>query len=81
MSVTPADARRWIARFDAAERADRDEKRRRGPRPDWSIAVGLSLLHAARLGARDQPLITPTRQEQVEGVRAVWDTLRSRFRS
>jgi hypothetical protein len=80
MPLTAADARRWLAGFDAAARADREEKRRQGARPEWAIAVSLSLLRAARLAAGDRPLSAPTREAQLEAVRATWDRLRSRLR-
>lgn len=79
MPVTAADARRWLGGFEAAERADREEKRRQGPRPEWSIALALSLLNAARLAARGRSLVDPRRDEEDAAVRAVWSRLRSRF--
>ena len=78
--MTAADVRRWIGNFEAAEQADRDQKRREGARPEWSIALSLSLLKAARLAAGDGTLIDPRRNDEDEAVRAVWDRLRSRLR-
>ena len=80
MSMTAADARRWLEGFEAAARVDREEKRRQGPNPQWAIAISLSLLRAARLAAGDAPLSTPTHEKQAEGVRVVWDRLRSKLR-
>ena len=52
MALTAADARRWLQGFEAAGRADREAKRAQGPRPEWSIALALSLIDAARAAAR-----------------------------
>ncbi len=79
MSVTAAEAKRWLAGFDAAEQADRVEKRRQGPRPEWSIALAVSLFNAARVAAGDRPLADPRREQEDDAVRAVWSRLRSRF--
>ncbi len=81
MSIAAADLRLWIAGFEAAERADMDERRRQGPRPEWSVALSLSLLDAARHAAGDRPLIDPRRDEDDEAARAVWQRLRSPLRS
>jgi hypothetical protein len=78
MALAPADARRWLQGFDAAERADIEARRRAGPRPEWSIALSLSLLHAARLAAGNRSLVDPRRAAQDEAVRAIWARLRSR---
>ena len=75
-----ADGRRWISNFEAAEQADRDERRRQGAHPEQSIALSLSLLEAARAAAGDRTLIDPRREEEHENVRAVWNRLRSRLR-
>lgn len=80
MSMSAADARRWVGQFEAAEQADRDERRRQGARPEQSIALSLSLLAAAQLAAGDRTLIDPRRDEEDEAVRVVWDRLRSRLR-
>lgn len=69
-----------MGNFEAAERADRDEKRRQGARPEQSIAVALSLLEAAQVAAGDRTLIDPRRDDEDEAVRVVWDLLRSRLR-
>jgi hypothetical protein len=78
MPLTAADARRWLQGFEAAEHADREAKRRQGPRPAWSIALALSLLRAARLAADGRSLVDPRRAEQDDALRAVWDRLRLR---
>ena len=79
MSLTAADARRWLQGFEAAEQADREEKRMQGPRPDWSIALSLSLLKAAQVATGGRSLIDPRQDEQDEAVRRVWDRLRLRL--
>ena len=81
MALTAADARRWLQGFEAAERADREEKRVRGPRPEWSIALALSLLDSARAAAPEWPLVDPRRTAQDEAVRQVWARLRLRLLS
>ena len=79
MPLTAADARRWLQGFEAADRADRDAKRKQGPRPEWSVALALSLLKAAQLAANGRPLLDPRRAAQDEAVRQIWDRLRSRL--
>src|SRR5437867_5290179 len=79
MVLTRADARRWVQDFEAARRADIDAKRHEGPRPQWSIALALSLLRSARIAAKGRPLIDARRVDQDERVRATWDRLRSHF--
>ena len=79
MTLTAAEARRWLQRFEAVDRADREAKRAQGPRPDWSIALALSLIDAARAAAREWPLLDPRRPAQDETVRQVWTRLRSRL--
>ena len=77
MAMTGADLRRWIANFEAAEQADRDQKRREGPRPDQSIKLALSLMVvAARLDenpAREDPR---DRAEDLHGYEC-WARLRA----
>ena len=80
MALSAGDARRWLQGFEAAERADHDAKRRQGPRPEWSIALALSLLRAALLAADGRPLLDPRRAGQDEAVRRVWGRLRSQLR-
>ena len=81
MAMTAADLRQWISNFEAADQADREQKRREGALPEQSIALSLSLLNTARHLAGDRPLIDPRRVEDDEAVRAVWDRLRSHLRS
>jgi adenosine deaminase len=80
MALTAADARRWLEDFEAADRADIEARRRAGAQPARSIALSLSLLHAARLAAGGRLPIDPRRQAREEAVRAVWERLRSRSR-
>jgi hypothetical protein len=77
--MSSADVRRWLEGFEAAERADRDVKRRDGPQPEWSIRVALSLIDAARTAA-GAPLVDPRREAGEEAVRNVWNRLRTRLR-
>jgi hypothetical protein len=79
MALTPAEARRWVQGFEAAERADIEARRRAGPRPEWSITLALSLLRAARLAAGNRSLVDPRRAGEDEAVRAIWSRLRSHF--
>jgi hypothetical protein len=79
MPLTTADARRWLQRFDAAERADRDARRSLGPRPQWSIALALSLLDAART-VSGGAVVDPRRAQQDEAVRRTWQRLRASIR-
>ena len=79
MALTAADARRWLKGFEAAEQADREEKRSQGPRPEWSIALALSLIDAALAAAPEWPLLDPRRSTQDETVRHVWARLRLRL--
>ena len=79
MGMTQAEARLWLEGFEAADRADRNAKRREGPRTERSVALFLSVLAAARLAAHGRPLADPRRAEQDEAVRATWERLRSRL--
>ena len=79
MSLTAADARRWLQGFEAADRADREAARALGPRPAWSIRLAVSLIDTARLAAGGRPLVDPRRAQQDAAVRADWDRLRSKF--
>jgi hypothetical protein len=81
MPLTAADARRWLQGFEAAERADHEARRRQGPRPEWSIALALSLFDAARTAASGGSLVDPRRAQQDEAVRHTWHRLRSRVLS
>ena len=76
MTLTTADAKRWLRGFDAAARVDREEKRVNGPRPEWSISLSLSLIEAARADARKRPQVDARRQEEDDRVRDVWRRLR-----
>jgi hypothetical protein len=76
-TLTTAAARRWLQGFDAAERAGREATRARGPRPEWSIALALSLIEAARSAAQTRPLLDARRTDEDELVREVWSRLRS----
>jgi hypothetical protein len=80
MKLTAADARRWLDNFEAADRADIQERRLEGPQPARAIALSLSLLRAAHLAAGGRLPVDPRRQAQEEAVRIVWETLRSRSR-
>jgi hypothetical protein len=80
MPLTAADARKWLEGFEAAAHVDREAKRQQGPRPEWAIAVSLSLLRAVGLAAGDRPLSAPTRAAQAEAVRVTWDRARSKLR-
>ena len=77
MALTTADARRWLQGFEAAERVDREAMRARGPRPEWSIALALSLIDAARAAAEARSLLDARRTGQDDRVREVWARLRS----
>jgi hypothetical protein len=77
MAVTAADARRWLQGFEAAGRADNEARRAQGPRPEWSIALALSLIDAARAVSQAQPLLEARRTRQDDIVRDVWARLRS----
>ena len=79
MAVKAADARRWLQGFEAAERADNEAKRAQGPRPEWSIALALSLIDAAAAVSQAQPLLEVRRTAQDDTVRDVWARLRSRL--
>lgn len=76
--VTGADLRRWQARFQAVEAEDRETLRREGPRPEWSIALSLSMIEAARsiLPSRRPD---PAREAEDAAVIRAWDRLRLRF--
>jgi hypothetical protein len=79
MPKTSADARKWLEGFDAAERAEREVKRARGPQRDWSITVATSLIDGARLAASSRPLVDPRRAVVDENVRQIWSRLRAHF--
>ena len=79
MVMSASDVRRWIGHFEAAEQADREQKRREGTRPEQPIALSLALLEAAQIAVGDRTLIDPRRDTEHEAVRAVWAKLRSRL--
>ncbi|MET0852856.1 MAG: hypothetical protein ABW020_17090 [Candidatus Rokuibacteriota bacterium] len=70
--------RRWIAGFEAVEAADREERRRHGPDPAWSIRIALSMIEAARSAPGGAP-VDPTRAADDARVRATWARLRARL--
>lgn len=74
-----ADLKRWLEGFAAAEAADRQVRRREGPRLERSVALSLSLLRAAGLAAGGPPRLDPRRAEREEAVRAAWQRLRARL--
>ncbi|MGH9324861.1 MAG: hypothetical protein ACRD3V_33885 [Vicinamibacteria bacterium] len=71
------DALRWIRRFEAAEEVDRAAARRDGPRPQWSIAMSLSLIEAARTAGFLSPSALALREAEDQAVRRTWDRLRA----
>lgn len=79
VAVDPARVRRWIAGFAAISAADREERRRRGADPAWSIGLALSMIRAAR-ASRAPATTAPRREKQEEAVRATWARLRERLR-
>jgi hypothetical protein len=72
--VIRADAERWLSRFDAAERATREHRRREGPRPEWSLDLALSLIDAAREAGTPPD---PRRARDEAAVRETWARLRA----
>jgi hypothetical protein len=78
VAVSPDDARRWLARFEAAAEADRGAKRAGGVRSIWSIQLALSLHESAMLAAARR-LVDPGREQRDAGVRLIWQRLRSRL--
>jgi len=77
--VTAADLRRWHERFQAIEQADIEMLRREGPKPEWSIAVSLSMIEAATTVLSSQRR-DPVREAEDAAVMRTWDRLRARFR-
>jgi hypothetical protein len=73
------DALRWIRRFEAVEEVDRVAARRDGPRPEWSIAISLSLIEAARAAGFLSPSTLALREAEDEAVRRTWDRLRAKL--
>jgi hypothetical protein len=73
-----ARVRQWMAGFEAIAAADREEWRRRGPEPAWSIRLALSMIEAARRANR--AAVDPRRAAEEDAVRAVWERVRDRLR-
>jgi hypothetical protein len=71
------DALRWLRRFEAAEEVERVARRREGPRPEWSIAISLSLIESARAAGLLSPSAIALREREDEAVRRTWDRLRA----
>ena len=80
MPLTRLDAELWLDGFDQAAHADREARRRLGPRPEWSIALALSLIRAARSAAGGSIPVDPRRAHEAEAVRQVWERLRASIR-
>jgi len=76
--LTTAEARRWLSGFEAAEKADREARRRAGPDPEWAIGASLSLLEAAITASKGRLPFDPQRACREEAVRSVWERLRAR---
>jgi hypothetical protein len=74
-----AQVRGWIAGFEAIAAADREERRRRGPDPAWSIRVALSMIGAARRAGLAPAAEDPRRAAEDAAVRATWARLRERL--
>jgi hypothetical protein len=70
-------ALRWLLRFEAAAEVDRVAARRIGPRPEWSIAISLSLIESARAAGFLSTSALATRAAEDEAVRRTWDRLRA----
>jgi hypothetical protein len=76
-AMTAEQVRSWIEGFEAIKQADRERLRQIGPRPQWSVAVSLSLIEAAR--ASGKPLRDPRREAEDERVRQVWTRLKAPY--
>ena len=76
-AMTAEQVRSWIEGFEAIKQADRERLRQTGPRPQWSVAVSLSLIEAAR--ASGKPLYDPRREAEDERVRQVWTRLKAPY--
>ncbi len=74
-SPTPADARRWLARFDALD-ALRREEATRPVDPADSIRLSLSLIAMMFQAAGGQLPADPQRQRDEDAVRDAWARLR-----
>jgi hypothetical protein len=71
------DALRWLRRFEAAEEVERAAVIKDGPRPDWSIAISLSLIESARAAGFLSTSALAIRAREDEEVRRTWDRLRA----
>jgi hypothetical protein len=75
--MDPHDLQQWIDDFGAAESADRESSAASRARPDWSIALALSMIESAPLSLGD-PRIEALRRPDDEAARSVWECLRGR---
>lgn len=73
------DVRRWLEGFEAARLADLAAARAAGPRPERSIRLSLSLLHAARAAAGGKYPVDPRRSAEHEAVQRTWHRLRAAY--
>ncbi|HSF16206.1 MAG TPA: hypothetical protein VLK65_11705 [Vicinamibacteria bacterium] len=71
------DALRWLRRFEAADEVERAATIRDGPRPEWSIAISLSLIESARAAGFLSPSALAIRAREDEAVRRTWERLRA----
>ena len=71
------DALRWLRRFEAAEEVERVAATRDGPRPEWSIAISLSLIESARAAGFLSTSALAIRAADDEPVRQTWERLRA----
>jgi len=77
--ISKRDAARWIGRFEAARAMEAELLAADGPRPEWSIALSLSMIAAAeRLGVLTERAGELRRGED-EAVRRTWARLRARL--
>jgi len=74
------DLRRWLARFDAVASVEREEMRRIGPRPAWSVDLALSLIAAMQAANGGCLPSDPLRERETEQVRDTWMRLRRGLR-
>lgn len=76
--VDKAQARRWIASFEAVAEADRQALRGQRPDPAWAIALSLSMVEAAERMGHAGGTLDPLREAEDDVVRAIWVRLRRR---
>jgi hypothetical protein len=67
------DVLRWLGRFEEAERT---AAMRNGPRPEWSIAISLSMIDAARAAGFLSRSSLSIRAAEDAAVRRTWQRLR-----